>query len=117
MRGRHIVSLSGIHYFDLRSDPNLALKNDNARRLIPVHQKILDIGFGHLLENLAADAQLFSELSNDNKNKNFSQSVNDKQIYVKNLKAMVDSIAAPIGYERLHTLAKPIPSFPDRAAS
>ena len=165
LRGRHIVKVSGILCFDLNSDPNLVLKNYNARRLIPVHQKMFDLGFDRLLEHLGADSLLFSELSNDNKNKSYGQSVNkrygrylkelfeaeiaktltshcfrhfvatqlgnnpsfkdswvnelmahegarvteaeryNKQIYIANLKAMVDSIEVPIDYAKLRTLA------------
>lgn len=166
LRGRHIASVAGVLCVDLRHDPELVLKNDNARRLIPIHREVLALGFGKHLERVGHDDLVFPELSNENRNKSFGESVSkrygrylreifgpeiaktltshcfrhfvatqlgnnpafkdswvnelmahegariseaeryNKEIYVSNLRAMVDSIIVPVDYEKLRALAR-----------
>lgn len=78
LHGRHIVRINGVLCFDLKNDPRLILKNENARRWIPIHEKILALGFEKLLEGLDDDAQLFPELTNRNKNKSYGEALNKR---------------------------------------
>ncbi len=63
LRVRHVVEIDGVWCFDLQSDPTLTLKNEQSRRLVPIHSRLLGL---RIIESLVAnrkpDDQLLSDL-------------------------------------------------------
>lgn len=54
----------GIHYFDLTSRrEDQSLKNSGATRIIPVHSKLIELGFIDFLNRFTSEQHLFPELT------------------------------------------------------
>ncbi|GAM78118.1 integrase [Vibrio ishigakensis] len=59
-----IKSRDGIVYFDLTSSrPDQSLKNSGAVRIVPVHSKLLELGFVEYLDRFSSEQRIFPELS------------------------------------------------------
>lgn len=53
----------GIHYFDINDfEESKRLKNRNSRRMVPIHKKLINLGFLKFIESRDPNELLFSEL-------------------------------------------------------
>ncbi|MGF1773430.1 site-specific integrase [Vibrio wakamikoensis] len=64
LKRKDCVLRDGILFFQLSNqDEDQSLKNKRARRAVPVHSKLIELGFERFIEPLASEERLFSELS------------------------------------------------------
>ncbi|EDL53848.1 hypothetical protein VSAK1_10438 [Vibrio mediterranei AK1] len=64
LKRKDCVLRDGILFFQLSNqDEDQSLKNKRARRAVPVHSKLIELGFERFIEPLASDERLFPELS------------------------------------------------------
>ncbi|MEX5576695.1 tyrosine-type recombinase/integrase [Pseudophaeobacter sp. A-200-2] len=62
---KNVRSEDGIHYFDILKGTGTSLKSNNARRLIPIHSQLIELGFLELVahQRKLGRSRLFDQVS------------------------------------------------------